>query len=264
MDDEDPRPGGTDDGGDLLSRRTLVGGLAVGLTGAGVVYGASRLGSGADGGETTVDMRASDRTVTLAESGSGTVSVDLAGNPIAGAAGPAVTAYYWSDFQCPFCARFERETFPKLVENYVVPGTLQVVFLQLPYIGADSRTAARAAKCVWRQVHESAPDRYWDWHTRVFEEQGSERSGWASRENLLGITGEVEGIDAGAVGTCLDDDAEAVAASVAADRSLAETFGIGGTPGFVLRNTGSGAMGRITGAQPYERFESAIEQIREA
>lgn len=248
---------------DLLSRRALLGGLGVGAAGLGVVAVADTLGGG-DSADVDVDVRWSDRTVTLAETDQGPLTADLSGTPVVGAPGADVAIYYWTDFQCPFCERFERETFPELYRSHVEPGTVQFVVLQFPYLGDDSVTAALVDKCVWRQVRASNPDRYWDWHPSVFDEQAEKGSGWASRDSLLDIAAGVEGVDADAVGTCLDGDTEAVETSVEADRSLGRSLGVGGTPGFVLRNTDSGAMGRISGAQPYDRFTSAIEQIREA
>lgn len=66
---------------DTLSRRALVGGLAVGTAGIGVVYGAGAIGD--DGGDVTrdVDVRASDRTVTLADTDDGPLTVDHSGTP---------------------------------------------------------------------------------------------------------------------------------------------------------------------------------------
>jgi protein-disulfide isomerase len=245
------------------SRRAFLGGVAVALTGGGVVYGTSLLGASDEGGDAPVSIRAPDRTVTMSL-GDQSVSADLSGNPVAGPTDAPVTIFYWTDFQCPFCHRFETETLPKLVEDYVAPGDVRLVFLQFPYIGEDSHTAAKMSKCVLRQVADENPETYWNWHTTVFENQGKERSGWASRANLLDLTRSVEGVDASAVDECLRRNGEAVSRSVTADRRLGERFGVRGTPGFLFYNPESGAKGRITGAQPYERFEKAIERTREA
>jgi protein-disulfide isomerase len=245
------------------SRRAVLGGAAVALSGAGVVYGTSLLDASGGGGDAPVSIRTPDRTVTM-RLGDQSVSADLSGNPVAGPTDAPVTIFYWSDFQCPFCHRFETETLPKLVENYVAPGRVRLAFFQFPYIGDDSHTAARMSKCVLRQVADETPEAYWNWHRTVFENQGKERSGWASRENLLDLTRSVRGVDAAAVETCLSRDGEAVARSVRADRRLGERFGVRGTPGFLFYNPESGGKGRITGAQPYERFETAIRRVREA
>jgi protein-disulfide isomerase len=248
----------------VSTRRAVLAGVGVALTGGGVVYGASEFG-GSDGGSAAgVDVRASDRTITLSTSGPGSLDVDLTGNPLLGSSDAGVGILYWSDFQCPFCRRFEEETLPKLLDEYVEAGTVQIALFQFPYIGEGSHTAATAAKCVWRQVRDDAPGRYWDWHRSIFENQGKEGSGWATRENLLSITRSVDGVDAEAVGTCLDENADSVERSVNGDRTTGRELGVRGTPAFVLRNRESGTMGRMVGAQPYERFETAVTKIRNA
>ncbi len=45
----------------------------------------------------------------------------------------------FSDFQCPFCARFVRETLPEIEKNYIKTGKLKYVFPRLPYIIRSQR-----------------------------------------------------------------------------------------------------------------------------
>ncbi|MFB6156183.1 MAG: DsbA family protein [Haloferacaceae archaeon] len=259
----------TDTGGDGSSRRAFVGGIGAAVVGGGVVYGASRLqGDGTPlpfgGSGAPADMYATDRRIDVPVGDRRTVEMDLADNPLMGASDADVVVYYWSDYQCPFCRRFEDETLPKVIENYVAPGTLRIVFLQFPYIGDASTTAARASKCVWRQVRDSNPDAFWNWHTTVFENQGDERSGWASRENLLEFAGEADGVDADAVGSCLDEDGQWPARAVQDDFGAGRQFGLKGTPGFVFRNPQTEVLGRMMGAQPYDRFAGAIEKMKQS
>ena len=207
---------------------------------------------GTDSAGTTRDSLAYASTETTP------TGIDLAGNPILGSPDAPVDMYYWSDFQCPFCERFEQDAAPKLLENEVTGGTLRAVYLELPNVGSDSRLAALLAKCVWRQVRDTRPDAYHRWHATVYDEQGDPDSVWASRERLLAITESVEGVDADAVDACLEDHREAVAASVDADVEQAQAHGISVTPGFVLRDRESGETRTLTGAQPYERFEAEV------
>lgn len=243
------------------SRRTLLTGTAVaalsGLAGCSTIAGS--------GSETTSDSESAmgDPSVraSTAETGYG---IDLTGNPVLGPNDAPVDVYYWTDYQCPFCGRFEENAFPKLVENYVVPGELRMVLLQFPNIGAASTTAARLDKCVWRQVRQSNPGAYLDWHTAVFDEQEKPNSGWAEAGTLLDIAERVDGVDAEAAESCLQNDTEWAKSAVEADVTAGTDSEINATPGFVLYNPESDKAGRIVGAQPYERFESAIEKVRTA
>jgi protein-disulfide isomerase len=239
----------------MTRRKALFAGVGTLLTGGGIVYGASTL----DSAEQTADappVHASDETTGF--------GLDLAGHPIMGPLDAPVDLYYWSDYQCPFCRRFERNALPKLIENQVRPGRLRVVFVEYPYLGAGSMTAAVMDRCVWRTVREDAPRAYWRWHSAVFDEQASENSDWASKANLLDVTRRVDGVDASAVESCVAENRADIEASIQADVEQASGFGVDGTPSFVLYNRSADAAGKLVGAQPYERFEGAIERVQNA
>ncbi|WP_374103454.1 DsbA family protein [Streptomyces sp. RK31] len=66
----------------------------------------------------------------------------------------------YSDFQCPFCGRFARETKPALVRDYVDKGILRIEWRDFPVFGAESDQAARAGWAAGQQ------DRFWQSTTR--------------------------------------------------------------------------------------------------
>lgn len=239
-----------------LTRRTVLGGIATVGIGGGVVYGASTLDSGGSSTTTSAEMHAA--------TGTGAFDIELAAQPVMGALDAPVSMYYWSEYQCPFCARFDAEAFPKIIENQVQPGDVRVVFIEFPYIGKDSMTAAVMNQCVWRQVNESNTDAYWRWHSAVFEAQGKENSGWASKANLLDITQDIDGVSADGVEQCMNENRQAIEQSIENDSQRARSLGISGTPGFILYNRQSEKAGKIVGAQPYDRFESAIQRVKSA
>lgn len=189
--------------------------------------------------------------------------IDLQNKPLMGSPDARMDMYYWSDYLCPFCKRFEEKTFPKLIENYVSPGKLRVVFLPFPYIGQNSMPAAIFAQCVWQTVKDKNPNAFWDWHSAVFDAQQKPRSGWATRSKLLDITKNVEGIDASAVQSYLQNHRRTVKQSIQAEFQEAKTFGIKGTPAFTIYDSKDDVGGTLIGAQPYPRFEGAIADIKE-
>ncbi|WP_276256162.1 DsbA family protein [Halomontanus rarus] len=201
-------------------------------------------------------LHSSDETSAL--------GVDLTGKPIVGSPDASIEIYYWTDFQCPFCEQFERDTLPELVRDHVEPGTIRIVFVPLPYFGSDSMAAAVASRCVWDRVRDADPSVYWDWHTAIFEEQGEKNSGWASADNLLEITRSVSGVDADALEACLDDRWAAFEADITSDAEQARSFGISGTPTFVVFDPDTDTAGTLVGAQPPERFDEALERIEDA
>ncbi|ADD07259.1 thioredoxin domain protein (plasmid) [Natrialba magadii ATCC 43099] len=192
------------------------------------------------------------------------LGVDLAGKPTMGSPAAPLEIYYWTDFQCPYCEQFERETLPDLVADYTDSGDVRIVFIMLPLFGSDSMTAAVASRCVWEQIRESDPDSYWDWHAAVFDAQDERNSGWAGTDNLLEITESVPAVDADALATCLEQDRSRIEDAVEADAAQAQSFGIHSTPTFVVFDPETEAAGTLVGAQPNERFDDAIEQIRTA
>jgi protein-disulfide isomerase len=239
----------------LVTRRAVLGGIGTTLAGGGVVYGASRLDAGSTT-LTTVPFHGSSRSTGF--------GIDLAGHPIMGAPDAPLDIYYWSDYQCPFCRRFERNTLPELIEAHVRTGAVRIVFIEYPYLGEASMTAAVMDRCVWRQVREADPSRYWPWHSAVFEAQGEKGSGWASRSNLLEITSRVDDVDAAAVDTCMRQRGREIESSIRTDIERATAFGIRGSPAFIIYDPTSEAAGKLVGAQPSDRFDTAISRVRNA
>ncbi|MBX0297615.1 thioredoxin domain-containing protein [Halomicroarcula sp. F27] len=181
-----------------------------------------------------------------------------------GALDAPVDIYYWTDYQCPFCRQFEQNAFPKIIRNYVQAGTVRVVFLEYPYIGEASMTAAVMDRCVWRQVRNDSPKAYWRWHSTLFDKQGSENEGWASKANLLDITRDVDGVDASAVESCLNESRSDIETRINEEMNQAVRLGIRGTPVFILYNRDADAAGKLVGAQPYSRFDAAITRAKNA
>ncbi|WP_336364959.1 DsbA family protein [Halalkalicoccus salilacus] len=238
------------------SRRALITGFVATVGGSAYYLRQSDGESTHEATQTATSFHASDQTTAF--------GIELDGNPIIGSAEAPVDIYYWTDFQCPFCERFERETLPELTEEYVTTNRVRIVFISLPYFGADSMTAAVASKCVWTQVRESESATYWNWHTAVFDEQGEKNSGWASADNLLEITRSVTGIDADRLETCLADRRGEFEAQIEADTERAQSMEVAGTPTFVVFNPDTNVRNRIVGAQPIEQFTKAIKQVENA
>ncbi|MEE6209257.1 thioredoxin domain-containing protein [Salarchaeum sp. III] len=241
----------------ITRRRAVLGGIGTVLAGGSIVYGASRLDASQDSKvPTAAPFHTSSNTTGF--------EIDLQGHPIMGPLDAPIDMYYWSDYQCPFCRRFEQNTLPKIIRNHVQSGTVRVVFIEFPYMGKTSMTAAVMDRCVWRQVREDTPEAYWRWHSTLFDKQGSKNSGWASKANLLEITRGVDGVDASAVDSCMQTHRSEIEASINKDMSRAAQFGIRGTPAFILYNRDVDAAGKLVGAQPYDRFDEAITRVQNA
>ncbi|MFP8956894.1 DsbA family protein [Natrialbaceae archaeon A-CW3] len=236
---------------DQPSRRAVLAGAVLALGGGGAYY----LARAEDGPDHVVEpeIHASDGTSEL--------GVELRGKPILGSPDAPLEIYYWTDFQCPFCAQFEHETLPALVRDHVEPGQVRMVVIPLPYFGEDSMTSAVASRCVFEQARGDDPSTYWDWHAAVIDAQGERNSGWAGADNLVEITRSVDGVDAEGLEACLDEERSTYEGGIEADAGQARSFGVTGTPTSAVFDPEAERVGTLVGAQPPERFDEAIDRI---
>ena len=165
----------------------------------------------------------------------------------------------FTDYQCPFCARHFRQTWPTLKSQYIDSGRVYFVLKDFPLtsIHPQATKAAQAARCA-RQV--GGDDAYWQMHDRLFMDQDS----WANNADAVNIFKSYAnkiGLDRGAFDTCLDSGQTAEA--VQADLEEGRAYGVTGTPTFFI------AGYPFSGAQPIEFFDMAISlaengQLRQA
>ncbi|SCG70321.1 DsbA family protein [Micromonospora halophytica] len=161
---------------------------------------------------------------------------------------PVVIVEY-ADFQCPFCGRYARETEPRLIREYVDQGLVRIEWRDLPYLGAQSRDTAAAARAAAEQ------GKFWQFHDAVYAKERRVNGGSLNDAALRDIA-ERLGLDLARF--------DAVRASAvtrdAIDRDVQEatSMGITGTPAFIVGDT------PVIGAQPYEAFKQAIDKQLEA
>lgn len=82
-----------------------------------------------------------------------------------GRADAPVVMIEYSDFQCPFCGRFARETKPELLRRYVDEGILRIEWRNFPVFGEESQRAALAGWAAGRQK------KFWEFHDVVYAER---------------------------------------------------------------------------------------------
>src|SRR5215207_6788944 len=164
----------------------------------------------------------------------------------------AVTIYLYEDLQCPSCARFARETFPELVRSYVEPGDVKVVSETIAVLGPDSVPAARAALSAGEQ------NRYWEYSTLFFLNQGRENSGYVTDEFLTNIAQKTQGLDVDQWNEARDSDA--VQSELDSAQASARDEGIEGTPTLVV--SGPDGTSELVGAVPIDRIAAEIDEVR--
>lgn len=160
---------------------------------------------------------------------------------------PVVMLAY-SEFQCPFCGKFARDTEPTLVGKYVEDGTLRIEWRDFPYLGPESSVAARGGRAA------AAQDRFWEFEEAMYADQLPPNSGNLDEDHLASVAEDI-GLD---VDRFREDMASPeIERAVQEDFSEGQAIGVTGTPAFVINGV------PVIGAQPTEVFEQTIEKAAE-
>ncbi len=196
-----------------------------------------------------------DNTQTQGQPTAQTVDVSkvkIAGQPFVGSANAPVVIAFWSDYQCPFCKKVESEVMGQVYNDYVATGKAKIVYKDYEFLGTDSQTLGQFARAVWAV----APDKFWQWHKAMFENQGTENTGWATHAKIMSITTAAIGAgDAAKADALATSHAADYQKAMDADKTEGTSFGIQGTPATIIGKQ------FINGAQPYSAFKAAIDQV---
>ncbi len=151
-----------------------------------------------------------------------------------------ITIVEFSDYECPYCAKFYSETFNQIKSEYIDTGKVNFVYRDFPLnFHKNAQKAAEAAECAGEQ------DQYYDMHDKLFEK---------------GVTGGVDsfkeyaieiGLNEEQFNNCLDSGE--MSREVKQDLSDGQKAGVRGTPAFFIE----GEM--ISGAQPFSVFKQKID-----
>jgi len=153
-----------------------------------------------------------------------------------------------SDFQCPYCRQFARETFPTLERNYINSGKVRWVFINFPLtdIHEHASAAAQLALCAAKQKG------FWRVHDLLFLHQET----WAPLKEpgpFFVSLADSAGISKPALLDCLESPQTLKA--VMADAEGAARSGASSTPTFYIEG------GLVEGAQPLAVFRKVLDSV---
>ena len=157
-----------------------------------------------------------------------------------------VTIVEYSDYQCPYCARFFSQTLPGLLRDYVEKGKVNLVYKDLPLpFHQNAKSAAIAARCAGDQ------DDYWGMHDLLFE-NNPVWSASANVEELFVSYADKLKMNTVKFKECLSSGK--FDKLIEANIVEANNAGLSGTPSFLINGLS------IVGAQPYTVFKQIIEE----
>jgi len=157
----------------------------------------------------------------------------------------------FSDFQCPFCARFYSDTLPQLRREFIDTGKVQLVYRDYPLsFHENADEAALAAECADDQGKFEAM------HNLLFDKQNSWSNG--NPESRFKEYANSIGLDVEKFVSCYTSNAHG--SEIKNDFNDGTSAGVAGTPTFYIGKRGSEAK-VIVGAQAYSEFKKVIEEL---
>jgi protein-disulfide isomerase len=164
--------------------------------------------------------------------------IPVDGFPSIGPDDAPIVIVEFSDFQCPYCARFHDQTLQPLLDAY--PGKIRFVYRHFPLsaIHSNAFQAAEASMCAYEQ------GAFWPYHDGIYENQAK-----LGTELYVQIAEDL-GLDVESFRACLEKNE--YKDLVQSDIDFAISLGVRSTPTFFINGL------PFIGAQPLDAFKQVI------
>lgn len=162
---------------------------------------------------------------------------------------PVVMLNY-SDFRCPFCAKFARDIEPELIKRYVDSGALRIEWRDFPIFGEESLGAAKAGRAA------AAQGKFWEFLGAVYRDAPEKGHPSLPHDTLVDYAKQVGITDIAKFEADMNDPA--TMESIRADAIEGSQIGVSSTPTFLVNGE------PILGAQPLDQFVQTIERAEAA
>jgi protein-disulfide isomerase len=130
---------------------------------------------------------------------------------------------------------------------YVKTGIVRFGYQHMAFLGPESKWAAEASECADEQ------GKFWEYHEKLFASHSGENQGAFSRENLKKFAVDLR-LDGAKFNACLDSGK--YSSIVEKETASVQAVGVTSTPAFLINGQ------PLSGAQPFETFQKAIETER--
>lgn len=155
----------------------------------------------------------------------------------------------WIDMRCPFCALFNNDTMPILIEEYVDTGQMRIEIHPVSFFGEQSTAGAVAL------IAAADQDRFVEYLDVLYDAAPDKGHPDHTDEVLIGFAREAGVPDLDAFTAALDDRSRSEAVHRATNE--AQRIGVQAVPFFVVGDQA------ISGAQPIDTFRSLLDQSLE-
>ena len=174
----------------------------------------------------------------------------IQGSTILGNPNAKITIVEFGDYQCTFCYKFHDETMKMIDQKYIKAENVNFVYRDFPLNGPQSILASEASYCAQKQ------NKFWEYHDTLYNNWGGENTGWITKNVLLGFANDIK-LDLDSFSQCLENSE--FKQKVLDNEQFAREIGIDATPSFLIFNDSE--LYRIIGAQPFDRFEQALQEL---
>ncbi|MDB9752586.1 DsbA family protein [Oceanospirillaceae bacterium] len=180
-------------------------------------------------------------------------NVDSIDDYIRGSSSAAYSLIEYSDYECPFCKKFHHTAQQFIDDNADVNWVYR--HFPLEFHNPLARLEAEASECAGALA---GADSFWDFSDEIFARTKSNGKGLL-KGDLYDIADLLD-IDATKFSECLDSNQQA--AKVDSHIMQGRAAGINGTPANFLRHNASGNTLVITGAQPLNELQKALDELK--
>jgi protein-disulfide isomerase len=179
------------------------------------------------------------------------------GFPFRGAPEADIVVYEYSDYGCPFCARYFVQTEPALNDAFVSNEQVRFVFRDFPIaqLHPNAPAAHVAALCV---AEQGSAAKFWDMHDELFSTQTVWTNMSDPQAHLLKLAEEV-GVDMTRFTDCIGSGT--MEARIEQSINEGRALGITGTPTFNFVRQTTAEQFLLVGAQPYAQFADMVDAL---
>ena len=184
-------------------------------------------------------------------------NVSLPGAGPLGSSKTPITIVEFGDYQCPYCASFNKSVKNNLTSNYINKGLVKLQFKNLLVndLAKDklSSLAAEASYCAAEQ------NKYWPYHDELYKNDKGENTGWVSINSLNNFAKNVDMPNMKQFSSCvLSHKYNPI---VIKNDLFAKSIGLNATPTFLLIKPESTKIAIVQGLQSYSAFKNIIDNL---